>query len=146
MRPSLLSIDLWSKSAENLLLLTALVESELTYLKQVPKGPALGVFQIERKTFNDILTYLERKKSLSEKILRACNLDSLITTDKRFIGNLAYQCIIARVFYLRFEEALPDYNDVEGLATYHKKYYNTHLGKADINESIKTFEKYYSCL
>ncbi len=142
LRPSLKGIDMWTPAAENLLLLTALVESELSYLKQVPQGPALGLFQMERRTFNDVLEYLEKRRFIADKIVIACNLDSLIRTDKCFIGNLAYQCMIARVFYWRFEERLPYPDDIEGLANYHKKYYNTKLGKADPKKSIEIYKRY----
>ena len=41
-RPALTEINFWSRSAEELVLGTAIVESGLTYLKQYGDGPALG--------------------------------------------------------------------------------------------------------
>ena len=42
-RPALSKINLWSPSAEELVLGTAIVESGLTYLRQWGDGPALGL-------------------------------------------------------------------------------------------------------
>ena len=53
-RPALQEIGLWSQVAENLVLGTAVTESRLKYLKQLGKGPALGIFQMEPFTHNDI--------------------------------------------------------------------------------------------
>ena len=55
-RPALTKINLWSSSAEELVLGTAIVESGLTYLKQHGDGPALGLWQIEPATHEDLYT------------------------------------------------------------------------------------------
>ena len=55
-RPALTKINLWSRSAEELVLGTAIVESGLTYLKQRGEGPALGLWQIEPATHEDLYT------------------------------------------------------------------------------------------
>ncbi|KAF0118141.1 MAG: hypothetical protein FD149_866 [Rhodospirillaceae bacterium] len=56
-RPTLLHLGLHSPAAEALLLGTAIQESRLgTYLRQTGGGPALGVYQMEPATHEDIWT------------------------------------------------------------------------------------------
>ena len=55
-RPALSKINLWSPSAEELVLGTAIVESGLTYIRQWGDGPALGLWQVEPSTRNDLYT------------------------------------------------------------------------------------------
>ena len=55
-RPALKIIGLDFRAAEELLLGTALQESRLTYLHQLGGGPALGLFQMEPGTHDDIWT------------------------------------------------------------------------------------------
>jgi hypothetical protein len=58
------------------------------------------------------------------------------------IGNIPYQILIARVNYLRIPELLPDHNDLRGLARYYKKYWNTYLGAATIDEAMNNYYLY----
>ena len=55
-RPALAKINLWSRSAEELVLGTAIVESGLTWFRQWGDGPALGLWQVEPSTQNDLYT------------------------------------------------------------------------------------------
>ena len=51
--PALAKIDLFSPEAVALVLGTACVESQCgEYIKQMGKGPALGIFQIEPATYS----------------------------------------------------------------------------------------------
>ena len=54
--PALDKIGLWSRSAEKLVLGTVIVESGLTWLRQWGDGPALGLWQVEPSTQNDLYT------------------------------------------------------------------------------------------
>ena len=76
-RPALEKLSLWSLSAEELVLGTAIVESGLTYLKQHGDGPALGLWQVEPATHDDLYTnFLNFRPELGSKLmqLRAPNL------------------------------------------------------------------------
>ena len=55
-RPSLKKLGLHSTSAEELVPGTVIIESGLTYLKQHGDGPALGLWQIEPPTHEDLYT------------------------------------------------------------------------------------------
>ena len=69
-RPALEKLSLWSLSAEELVLGTAIVESGLTYLKQHGDGPALGLWQVEPATHDDLYTnFLNFRPELGSKLL-----------------------------------------------------------------------------
>ena len=56
--------------------------------------------------------------------------------------NIAYQILLARLHYYRVRERLPNYKDVDSMAKYYKRYYNTYKGKADIKTVIKNYERF----
>jgi len=137
-RPTLKKLNLWSESAENLLMGTAAQESQMgRYLMQI-NGIAIGVFQCEPATHDDIWSrYLVHKGNLTAAILRLVamkqpKLDQLA-------WNLSYAAAICRVHYLRVPSALPDPNDIEALGHYWKNHYNTHLGRGTVEEFIKSY-------
>lgn len=137
--PTLKLLDLYSPAASNLLLGTALVESGLEHRKQIGGGPARGLFQIEPNTFHDVYgRYLKTRQSLLARV------NSLLTPQMPPVDQLwdndRLGCAIARIRYRYAKEKLPDADDAEGLASYHKKYYNTSAGKTDVGRSIKAFE------
>ena len=128
LQPTLEQIKLYSLSAENLLLGTALTESgDLHYLHQLGQGPALGLYQMEPHTHDDIWdNYLAFRKDLRREVL--AYLGPVPEPKDQLITNLAYATVMARVHYLRVKEPLPAADDHRGLANYWKEHYNTKLG------------------
>lgn len=137
----------YSKEAEDLLCMTAAHESLLgCYVKQV-KGPALGVYQMEPATHDDIYhNFLTHNPFLESDVVDMVgirkNLSSYLVTD------LAYATAMARVHYWRVPEPLPklkgnhaDY--LMELGRYAKKYYNTELGKAAPLHYYTAYLKFY---
>ena len=99
-RPALEKLSLWSLSAEELVLGTAIVESGLTYLKQHGDGPALGLWQIEPATHDDLYTnFLNFRPELGSKLieLRAAGL----SLDENLATNLMYGAAVCRLCYYR---------------------------------------------
>jgi hypothetical protein len=140
LQPVLEDIDLYSLAAEELLLGTALQESHLTYLKQIGGGPAVGVFQMEPATHDDIwLNYLEYDSELGGKVR---DLSFTPVDAEEMMGNLYYAAAMCRVHYYRVSEALPDAGDIEAQAAYWKQYYNTPLGAGTVDEYIANWYKY----
>lgn len=132
-RPTLLYIDMWSPEAEKLLLLTAIHESKLTYLRQI-KGPARGLFQIEPSTERDNWkNYIDFRKPLAAKI-RSLMINGMTDNNANLTINLPYQTAHARIKYMRAPGALPSVNDHLGMATYWKEHYNTPEGKGTIED------------
>lgn len=140
-RPVLQASGLWSPAAENLLLGTALVESGLSWLKQRNDGPALGVYQMEPPTHDDLwLNLLRYKRDLRQKaVLWATSANP---SPEEMIGNLNYATIIARLHYLRDPAPLPAADDVVGMARYYKRVWNTDLGKATPEQFVRNWTKH----
>jgi hypothetical protein len=141
--PTLELMGLPSRHAAELLLGTALVESRLTYLRQIGGGPALGFYQMEPATHDDIhdnfLRFRPRLKAVIQSIISP-------TPDlhRQLVTNLAYATAMARVHYLRVSEPLPRSGDVWGFAYYHKKYYNTEKGKATPEKFVLIWERFHA--
>jgi hypothetical protein len=141
--PTLNSIHLWSQSAENLLLGTCAQESQMgTYLHQLGKGPACGIYQMEPVTYKHLINRLMQEHELIREIIfRECNFVEF-PTHMELITNLKFATIMTRLYYKQFQEPLPASDDVPGLARYWKKYYNTAEGKGTEKEFIDNYKKY----
>lgn len=124
--------NLHSDSAVNLLLGTCAQESKFgTYLKQLGKGPALSIFQIEKVTFEDLKG---RYKS------RFPFLANITFPELRW--NLEYAIIVARIKYYSIPSPLPGPTNVKELAKYWKMYYNTVYGDGTVEQFIENYAKY----
>ena len=140
-RPTLIEIGLHSAVAEQLLLGTAMQESDLVHRHQMGNGPARSFFQMEPATHNDIWqNFLKFRKELADKI---ANLLTSPTADKikELENNDRYACAMARVHYLRVPEALPAADDIEAIANYWKNHYNTLLGAGTAAQFIAKWRK-----
>jgi hypothetical protein len=139
-RPSLISISEWSSPAEQLLLGTAIHESgRFRYRKQI-HGPALGLFQMEPVTHDDIWkTFLSYRPSLASKVSA---LLSSPTADKlhELEFNDQYASAMARIKYLRGGVPLPSLNDIPAMANYWKRFYNTPLGKGTPAQFVRDWK------
>jgi len=143
-RPVLQALKKWSVAAENLLLGTALQESGLRYLKQIGGGPALGVYQMEPATHDDIWkNYIRQgRDELGNTIFLATqahwNQNENVQSDM-LIWNLAYATAMARVHYLRVPEPLPEAHNVMGMAEYWKAHFNTPRGAGTPEEYVANY-------
>lgn len=106
-----------------LLLGTAMQESQCgNYLDQI-HGPAKGVWQMEPVTEEDIWTnYLAYHPEFRVPITKL--MVSGINRTDQLEGNLYYACAMARVEYLRSPAALPAAGDLAAQAEYYVKWYN----------------------
>lgn len=138
-RPTLMALDLFSPAAENLLLGTAAQESRLGhYLVQLGGGPARGIFQMEPATHLDLWeNFLIWRGDLQKRVMAM--RFSVAADAEEMVWNLRYATAMCRIHYLRVKEALPDADDVEGLARYWKRTYNTELGKGTVAEFCKHY-------
>lgn len=130
----------YSEDAVELLLMTAAHESRLgTYLKQV-NGPALGIYQMEPATHDDIYNnYLAYKPRL-EKLTGELHPYAFITEHELLVTNLMYATAMARVHYYRVPEKLPPKEDIKAMAVYAKRHYNTELGKATWEDYAEAYK------
>ena len=140
--PTLVKARLYSPVASFLLLGTALEESGIEHLKQLDGGPALGYYQMEPKTHDDIWeNYLEYRPELAAKVREFVYGFGVVGEGgyQQLITNPPYSTIMCRVHYLRVKEALPEYGDIKGYASYWKKWYNTQLGKGSEASFVETY-------
>ncbi|MGB4107783.1 MAG: hypothetical protein WBK55_08315 [Alphaproteobacteria bacterium] len=134
--PTLNRIGLYSQAASRLVVATALAESGLRFLDQVDKngrlGPAYGLFQMERITHDDIWdNFLRHDLSLAARVRHLTMINMELV--QQLHGNHFYAAAMCRVHYFRIKSRLPEADDIDGLAAYWKKYYNTPLGKGTID-------------
>ncbi len=123
---------LHSEAAVAILLGTAATESKFgTFFRQVGGGPARGAFQMEPPTFQDIIErYGPRFPGLYGR------RHSELETD------LELAILTARCKFMDEPSDLPEPDDVAGMAIYHKKFYNSMLGKATPAKFIADWKRY----
>lgn len=153
--PMLEKMEAWgfaganNPSAVNLLIGTAFHESlGGKYLHQVG-GPALGMFQIEPDTHDDIwrnyLKYNEKRSAHILDMLAPMNRPDTtswlgnVDWHRQLITNLDYSVVMARLVYYRqnFEWPAPD--DVRALGNLWKVIYNTSHGAGSVEQFIDHF-------
>lgn len=137
--PAIETLQLHSQAAVELLLGTALQESGLRYLKQVGGGPAMGFFQMEPATHDDIWTnFLEYKPALLQAI-RSLSRHRIALA---MASDLWYAAAMCRIHYLRVSAPLPAAGDFPAQAAYWKAHYNTPQGAGKESEYLANWNKY----
>ncbi|MGE0675126.1 MAG: hypothetical protein AB7O64_18950 [Methylibium sp.] len=139
-RPTLQKLGFWSAAAEELLLGTALAESQLKWRRQHGNGPARGLFQMEPATHDDIWNnYLKygSRQQIAAAVRMFCA--GAAPAAPLLENNDAYACAMARVHYLRQPGALPAAGDRQGQAGYWKKYYNTAAGGGSVGHYLESW-------
>lgn len=127
-------------AAEALVLGTAMAESGLRHVRQLGKGPALGLWQIEPATEADVW----------ENYLTFRPIAQVLVSDVRGVaepmalaGNMPYGAMMCRLIYYRAPERLPALVDHPAagaaLAALWKRRYNTVLGKGDAKTAAQVF-------
>lgn len=128
-----------SDNAVRLLCMIAAHESGgFHYIKQI-KGPALGIFQMEPASYNDVESYIKSHQKRFRRLVH-----DMPQPAEYMAFNPVYAAAIGRVYLLRIKEVLPDVEDIIGLAKYAKKYWNTYLGAATWEDYQKAWQKHFS--
>jgi hypothetical protein len=141
-KPALTDLNLYSEEAATLLLFTCAVESVGgTYIHQV-NGPALGIYQMEPATYNDIwVNFIAHRQALKLQLLH--NFNAPVMPDElRMIYDLRFATAMARLHYLRIPEDLPD-PTFHTMWEYYKRYYNTAKGKADQEHALNSWTRFF---
>lgn len=141
-KPVLDLIRQYSEDAIELLMFTCAVESNGgSYIHQV-KGPALGIYQMEPATHNDIWQSFFKKRTDIQHVL-CLNLGiNTYPNPERMIYDLFYATAMARIHYLRVNEPLPSKDDIDAIWDYYKAFYNTPKGKAQKTKSINIYKEF----
>jgi hypothetical protein len=130
---------LYTVAVEELLAITCAQESlGATYLwqndsKGFPSGPAIGPFQMEPATHDDLWNNFLFYRPILAKPLGEASAG-------RMAWDWYYAIRIARLNYYRFPMPIP--NDLEGLIRYYKKYWNTDLGAATLGQVRSNYERF----
>lgn len=137
--PALETLGLHSQAAVELLLGTALQESGLRFLRQLNDGPALGLFQMEPATHDDIhLNFLAFKPELRGKLEILCTM----AHPSALAGNSWYAAAMCRLHYYRVAEQLPPAGNAVAQAAYWKRHYNTPLGRGSEAEYLANWSRH----
>jgi hypothetical protein len=147
-RPALHEIGLYSEDAEELLIATCAHESKgSVYIAQI-KGPALGIYQIEPKTFYNVWEKMKESYGYNgsrgliyKNIMRGCNFSEDPRSDE-LITNLKFSTMIARVLYYISSEVLPNKDSIDEIWEFYKKVWNSSLGKATKDEFVADYKKF----
>lgn len=137
LRPTLMALQKWRPEVEELMIGTMAHESKGgTYLVQ-ENGPAVGPFEMEPVTHDDIwLNYLPNQPKLSYDLMTVCGF-AYKPKFEVMKYHLVYAVCMARIDYLRIPEPIP--KDLQSQALYWKNYYNTKLGKGTPEEYIQDY-------
>lgn len=140
--PSLKGVSLYSDAAVNLLLGTCAQESAMgKYIAQYPTPIAKGIFQMENATHEDIWdNYLIYRQDTYSAVASYCR--SSAGNPEAMIYDLRYAAVMCRIHYKRVPAALPDKDDVLGMAEYWKRHYNTVKGAGSVDEFIENYHRY----
>lgn len=140
---TLYDLMLYSENAEELLVFTCAVESDGgTYLQQL-KGPAIGIYQMQPVTYNDLWqNYIKSNGPLMLRLFSNFCVASIPSED-RLIYDLRFATAMTRIFYDRIKQLLPSAKDENAIWEYYKEYYNTSLGAAQKDSAM---EKYHAFL
>jgi hypothetical protein len=131
----------WTQAAEELVLCTIAKESLLLTWDRQIGGPAVGACQMEPDTESDIWNkwLLPRRQDLVRMIGRICGAKG--PDPERLRLDLIYNIIMCRLRYYRVPEPLPEAHNIDGLALYWKKFFNTHRGKGRPEEFVEVYYK-----
>ena len=120
-RSTLLTLDLYSPDAEQLVLATAMVEQNLRH--DHDQSAQKGIYNISQRMHDDLwLDFLEYRPEIVRQMCKLANLDlRKLGLDAKF--NLLdddpyYATALCRLMYLRIPKSLPDASNKEALAVY----------------------------
>jgi len=141
-RPALHALGKGGRAAEQLVLGTAIEESLLIHRQQLGNGPALGLFQMEPATHDDCWNnFLKFRFDLAAKVKQTLDPDEEAAPVAMKMND-RYAAAMCRVRYVRVAEALPAQDDIDAIANYWKKHYNTLLGAGKPEEFLDKWPQY----
>ena len=127
-------LDMYSKDSVDLIIATGNAETGYKHLEQMGGGPALGFFQIEKATIDDVIDNYARYRPQVMHVL----LDlGMIQGEEHFsvMSNIALQVAFCRLCYRRVPDPIP--KNLKDMAQYWKKFYNTPGGKGTVKHFLE---------
>ncbi|MBL4781703.1 MAG: hypothetical protein JKX92_05620 [Porticoccaceae bacterium] len=138
---SLKAIDDWAPAHENLLLGTAAQESNMGL--SLKRGRLLGLYHISPKAHRSVWDkYLIHHPDLASQVRGLAGQHSFIHNPHgELITNLKYATAIAWLIYRRNDEALPEADDIKGLARYWHRHFRA-KASASVADFISSYRHY----
>lgn len=140
-KPALQDLNLFSEEMTQLLLFTCATESNGgTYIHQI-NGPALGIYQMEPKTYNDIwANFIKFKQCYTLSFIH--NFNAPVMPDEyRLVYDIRFATAMAAIHYSRVHDTIPSSN-FEAMWDFYKRYYNTAKGKADHEHAVNSWLRF----
>lgn len=144
-KPSLMMLGEKSEALCNLLLGTAAQESHLgEWIVQPGLGfnGGIGLYQMEAATYHyTYAKHIDKSVAMKAKFRLFFGYEGKPQA-ARLASDALLATVMARLYYSNFPEMLPDANDIQGLANYWKKYWNTELGKGYPSQFVANYSRY----
>lgn len=141
-KPALMGFNpaLYSADIEELLIATMAHESKGGQFLHQEHGPALGPFQMEPATHDDLWKHSKWMNYYGH--IKPTNIIDGPQPASTMIWNLYYATIMARIFYFCTPDVIPNAGDIEGIWKLYKQKWNTTLGAATRNEFLANYWAY----
>jgi hypothetical protein len=138
-RPTLQYLGLpGGTAAERLVMGTGAKESDgFTYLHQLGTGPALGLFQMEPATFDDVWTRMPPR--VRDKVAKLLAMQPY-PIHLQLVGNLHFAAAMCRVHYFMKPFRLSGNPPATQLAHWWKLHYNTSEGAGREEEFVEHYQ------
>ena len=135
---ALYRLDSYSDDALALVVRTGMAESGYRALKGYGEGnPAIGFWQVEPATLNDMVTNYIKYRPHYEKNLISLGMNFNKDMIMSVMSNMAVQAGLCRLHYRRDKDPIPSWDDLEAQAKYWKRVYNTVEGRGTVEHFIK---------
>lgn len=133
-------LNMHSDDAVRLLMGTYYQESSCgEYIVQLGEGPAKGPFQVEPATaLDNFENFLKYRPALKELVMDLY-IEGMSFEDN-LTGNLYFNTAMARIKYYRDSKPIP--SDLQGVAEYWKRVYNSENGAGTVEEFIENYHRY----
>jgi hypothetical protein len=131
-KPVLLDLVAFSEIVMELLVFTCAVESMGgSFLKQ-SKGKGLGIYYMRPDTYINLWeNYIKSKPDLMLKLVSNFNINRM-PSEETMIYDLRFATAMMRIFYMQFNERIPNKNDDDELWCYYSTYYNTQVQDKEV--------------
>ena len=128
-------INMDSEEARALIFATGKAESGYRVIEQMG-GPAVGFFQVEPDTIQDVWdNYVFYRPEIKTDLYALGFDDGDMAVS--VMSSIALQVAFARLQYRRVPVALPGLHGLGDQAKYWKKYYNTELGRGTVEHFLE---------
>lgn len=124
---------------------TAAQESRMGYYLHQLGGPAVGAYQIEQPTHQDIVgRYLMREENadLRQIVIGMTCRDQPIGSKDELATNLRYATAICRIRYWMEIEPLPPANQLERIGKYWDDHYNANPEHGTVEEFVRNYQEH----